>query len=286
VDSDDLVIRPLVRAELDVLVDWAAAEGWNPGLHDADAFWATDPEGFLGVERDGELVGGGSIVAYSREFGFAGFYLVRPGLRSHGIGARLWEAGMPRLLSRLGPGAPVGMDGVVAMQPFYARGGFAMAHRDVRFAFPARARGEDRNVVPAGDLPFAEVADFDAAHFPARREAFLRRWIAPPEGRALAWREDGRIAGLGVIRRCREGHKVGPLFAETPDVAEGLLAALVAGVPGSTAFLDVPESNPAALVLAGRWGMREVFACGRMYRGGPPRIPHERIFGITTFELG
>src|SRR3712207_6914266 len=32
------------------ILDWAAAEGWNPGLRDADAFWAADPDGFMLAE--------------------------------------------------------------------------------------------------------------------------------------------------------------------------------------------------------------------------------------------
>ena len=36
-------IRTMTGAELDFAIDLAAAEGWNPGLHDADAFYAADP---------------------------------------------------------------------------------------------------------------------------------------------------------------------------------------------------------------------------------------------------
>jgi hypothetical protein len=38
----DRTIRPMKRQELDTLLDWAAQEGWNPGLHDAEIFWHTD----------------------------------------------------------------------------------------------------------------------------------------------------------------------------------------------------------------------------------------------------
>jgi hypothetical protein len=41
--ADSLNTRPITCAGVDLLVDWAAAEGWNSGLHDANAFWATDP---------------------------------------------------------------------------------------------------------------------------------------------------------------------------------------------------------------------------------------------------
>ena len=36
---------------------WAAAEGWNPGVHDAACFVGTDPGGFLVGDRDGEPAG-------------------------------------------------------------------------------------------------------------------------------------------------------------------------------------------------------------------------------------
>lgn len=31
-------LRPLTRNELGLAIDWAAAEGWNPGLQDAEVF--------------------------------------------------------------------------------------------------------------------------------------------------------------------------------------------------------------------------------------------------------
>lgn len=32
---------------MDIAVDWAAEEGWNPGLPDADCYYAADPQGFF-----------------------------------------------------------------------------------------------------------------------------------------------------------------------------------------------------------------------------------------------
>ena len=43
----------MTKEEIAVAVNWAAAEGWNPGLHDADCFWPVDPEGFFCAEKDG-----------------------------------------------------------------------------------------------------------------------------------------------------------------------------------------------------------------------------------------
>ena len=33
-------------------------------------------------------------------------------------------------------------------------------------------------------------------------------------------------------------------------------------------------------------GLTQCFETARMYKGPAPRLPLERIFGITTFELG
>jgi hypothetical protein len=284
----------MTRAEVDDLVDWAAREGWNPGLHDAELFWATDPDAFVAAELDGEVIGGGAVTSYGGEFGFMGFFIVRPEYRGRGLGDTLWHARRARLLGRLRPGATIGMDGVFAMQDYYAKGGFAFSHRDIRYRaeIPAASPGPvdgDRSspgVVPLSDVPFDQVVAYDRTCFPADRTTFLRAWIAQPEALALGFVVDGELRGYGVVRRCREGCKVGPLFADDGAVAEALYGRLADFAAGGPLFLDVPENNPAATELVARHDMTEAFGCARMYLGAPPDVAHERIFGVTTFELG
>lgn len=283
---EDLTIRAMTRAELDTLVEWAALEGWNPGLDDADAFWATDPGGFVAAESGGELIGGGSIVRYGTRFGFMGFFIVRKDRRHRGLGDVLWHERKRRLRARLDPDAPIGMDGVFDMQAYYARGGFRFVHRELRFEGRGAAGDRDRGVTELRELPFDTVAAYDARHFPARRDSFLRAWIARPNGHALGVVEGGALRGYAVMRPCRVGHKIGPLFADGPDVAERLFGSLAARVPGDPIVLDVPEVNPDALALARRHGMTEGFGCARMYEGPPPVLPDREIYGVTTFELG
>ena len=76
----------MLREELDIAVEWAAHEGWNPGLRDADIFWACDPEEFLLAEIDGEAVGCGSMVSYGGDYGFVGFFIVKPERRHEAVG--------------------------------------------------------------------------------------------------------------------------------------------------------------------------------------------------------
>ncbi len=269
-------VRTMVRHELDTLVDWAAAEGWNPGLDDAEAFWATDPEGFVAAEIDGELVGGGAIVSYQGRYGFMGFFIVRPEFRGRGLGNRLWHERKRRLLARLGQPRLIGMDGVFAMQDYYAKGGFVLAGRDLRFEGRGKAASEPAGIVDLRQLPFAAIEAYDRLHFPAPRPAFLARWIDRPGGHALGIGDGDRLAGIAVMRPCRVGHKIGPLFADDAEIAERLFVALSRRVPGAPVFLDVPEGNRAALELAGRHGMAEVFGCAKMYCGPPPSLRERR----------
>ena len=289
--DSELVIRNMTRPEVDELVAWAAREGWNPGLNDAELFWATDPLAFIAADLDDEMIGAGAITSYGGEFGFMGFFIVRPEFRRKGLGNKLWHARRDRLAMRLRPGATIGMDGVFTMQAYYARGGFVFSHRNIRFraeisANPSPSQADDGDTIPLDQVSFDELLRYDRTCFPAERAPFLQRWIAQPNSLALGFLRDGRLAGYGVVRRCDDGCKIGPLFADDGAAAMALYVRLARHAAGGSLFLDAPENNPAAVELVRRHNMIEVFGCARMYLGPPPDGMHERVFGVTTFELG
>jgi GNAT superfamily N-acetyltransferase len=280
--ADGFRIHTMGEGDLALALDWAAEEGWNPGLEDGACFHAADPGGFLMGSVHGEPVGCISVVRYCARFGFLGFYIVRPGWRGRGYGYRLWQAGLDRLAGRA-----IGLDGVVAQQANYRRSGFALAHRNVRFGGTPRLEPPDdpRLVQIEGGAVDAVVA-YDAAFVPELRERFLRCWLQPRGRQGVALVEDGRVQGYGVIRACRSGFKIGPLFAEDERGAELLFRALAARAGDGAVYLDCPEPNPPALALARRYGLSPAFETARMYRDGTPDLPLARIYGIATFELG
>jgi len=283
-----LDIRPASAAEFAVAVEWAAAEGWNPGLDDLPAFHAADPGGFFLGWSDGRPVSSISVVRYGPGFGFLGFYIVRPEHRGSGAGLATWTHGMAYLADC----TTVGLDGVVAQQANYRKSGFVLAGRNVRHSgvpvLPAAdSPGAAIRAATADDLP--ALLAYDRAFFAGPREAFTRAWALPGAGvrrQAMIAVADGGIVGYGVIRACRSGHKIGPLFADDAATAEALFAALCRTVPGEEVSLDTPEDNAAAVGLAERCGLAPVFETARMYRGPAPELPVARTYGITTFELG
>jgi len=282
VSSDGFLIRTMQQDEVQTAVDWAEQEGWNPGIHDAEAFYAADPEGFFVAELDGEPIGSVSVVNYDETFAFAGLYILKPEYRNRGYGSRLFAAGMSHAGER-----NVGGDGVVAMQEKYrTRSGFRLAYRNIRFE--GTGGGSDpEGPVDLGEVPFDRLSAYDARHFPAQRPCFLEAWIRQEGtvGRAVL-KNDGTIAGYGVIRRCRNGHKIGPLFADTPGIAEDIFLSLSAQAAGEPVYLDTPEPNAAAVALARRHGMVPVFETARIYTKAIPDLPLDEVFGVTSFELG
>jgi hypothetical protein len=290
-------IRLMTLEEVELAVDWAAREGWNPGLDDARIFHATDPQGFFVGVLDGEPIASISIVAYDESFAFLGLYIVKQKFRGRGYGLALWREALARRARPL-----IGLDGVVAQQAKYEKSGFRSAYRNIRFEGTAPSMTDDADlpceIVPAHDVPFEHLVAYDREFFPVARPGFLQLWlkyekpaflgvpIGSARSVALVARDGERILGLGAIRACREGCKIGPLYAEDDRTADVLFLQLAAYAEGAHVYLDVPEPHEAALRLAKRYGMKPVFETARMYTGAAPDIALARLYGVTTFELG
>lgn len=282
-----LEIRNATAAEFAIAIDWAAAEGWNPGLDDLPVFHQTDPAGFLMGYIDGRPVSSISVVRYGANYGFLGFYIVAPEHRGKGVGIATWNAG----LAHLG-GRTVGLDGVIAQQDNYRKSGFVLAGRNIRYSGRAGVMpdGMNNTVRPLAMGDLDAIAAYDRSFFPAPRDRFVKSWSMPKEGarrEGLVYIADGAITGYGVIRECRSGCKIGPLFADDEAIAEALFVALCRKVPpGTDVSLDVPEANKAAVRMAENAGMSPAFETARMYKGTAPELPSDGVYGITTFELG
>ena len=280
--ANDLRIRAMRPEEIAIAADWAAAEGWNPGLADAACFATVDPEGFFIGELDGAPAATISCVNYDARFAFLGFYIVRPDLRGRGYGLRIWNAAIAHARART-----IGLDGVVAQQENYRKSGFQFAYANIRYGGTvASAPDAPAGIVPLADLPFATVEMDDATVFPASRTAFLRAWINARGHVGRALMRDGNLAAWGVIRPCRSGRRIGPLMADDRAAAEAVFAALIAAAGPGDVLLDVPSVNADAVTLAQAHGLAPVFETARMYTGAIRPIRLARVFGVTTFELG
>ena len=284
---EHFIVEQMLLEDLELAVVWAASEGWNPGLHDAEIFYQNDPEGFFIGKLDCKPVAVISAVRYSGDYGFIGFFIVAPEFRDHGYGGHLIQ----RAAQHLAGCRSIGLDGVESQQANYARHGARYAHDNIRFEghgpgefIPLLSGAEIR---PLADISFEAVLNYDNRHFPADRSVFLRAWIDQPEALALGILQSGKLTGFGVRRACRKGYKIAPLFANDPKSASALLLSLRQGIDQETPFyLDAPQTNSDAMTLTKELGMNPVFHTARMYLGETPELPIQEIYGITSFELG
>ncbi len=277
----DLKIRRISREEAEFIIEMAAAEGWNPGIHDGELFYEADPEGFIIAEIEGKPVGCASAVAYDNEFGFFGLYVVKPEFQKKGIGMKLTEKCLEHMGDR-----NIGLDGVVENETKYQNVmKFRSSYSNLRYE--GRGGGEiPEGLVKVSKVPFEKLLEYDRRMFPAPRPGFLKKWITQPDSYAFAALKAGALKGYGVIRKCRVGYKIGPLFADDLDTAEKIFRALKASVPEETIYLDIPESNKKAMEIAKKYHMSVMFRTIRMYSQKEPDIELDKVYGVTSFELG
>ena len=282
-DGQNYLIRTMTLSEVELAVDWAAQEGWNPGLKDAVSFYEGDRQGFLIGLLNGEPIATISAVKYDEKFGFLGFYIVKSEWRGKGYGWQIWQRALDYL-----QGCNIGLDGVLAQQANYQKSGFKLAYRNIRYQ--GKTGGDRPEVIHFVDLltlPWEEVLAYDRQCFPGERYSFLTSWFSQKGHRVIGYREDGKLRGYGVIRPCRMGYKIGPLFADNSVIAEYLFLALKS-IPetGHPLYLDVPEVNAEAIALAEKYSMAIVFETARMYTDQAPALALDKIYGVTSFELG
>lgn len=262
-------------AELRQILDWAAEEGWNPGLDDAEPFFAADPEGFFIATDEETPVAGISVVNHSADFAFLGLYIVRPAYRGSGIGLALWNVALEHAGTRV-----IGLDGVPAQQANYAASGFDLAGANTRYQGQIVPRS-DAGVQCAGTRDIARLIGLEAQACGYAKPAYLKAWFEDGPNRTTLTLG---TAGFATVRRCRAGAKIGPLLAETPEAAEILIRHAASLCPGDIT-IDVPRTATALSELCQALGLQPGFETARMYRGRFAHTPPS-IYAVASLELG
>ncbi|MFA5512589.1 MAG: GNAT family N-acetyltransferase [Candidatus Kapaibacterium sp.] len=275
------IIRNMTLPEMEIAIYLAYKEGWNPGTTDGLAFYEADPKGFFIAEIDSEVVGCISAVKYSDDYGFIGFYVVDGSHRGSSAGTQLALVALKYL-----EGCNIGIDGVLSRVNNYERLNFKFAYKNARFETVGSKYNIDKRIFPLATVSPELIYEYDLQCFPAPRKSFLKAWFSMPETYSLAYVEDGNIYGYGAIRKCRTGYKIGPLFADKREIAESLYKALATKAVDELIYLDIPTINTEALEIATKYDMKMVFETARMYSSHTPDIRIDKIFGITSFELG
>lgn len=276
------VFRNATQEELVPILEWAAQEGWNPGLQDAAAFWQADPGGFFVATVEDQLAAAISVINHTEGFAFLGLYIARPAFRGQGIGYGLWQHALAHAGERV-----VGLDGVPDQQANHAASGFELFSATTRFT-GAVAAVESEGIRLATPEDVAALIDMEAVASGVHKPAYLEAWFTSTESRQT-WIAQGTngTAGFCTARRCRESAKIGPLWAESEESALALVSHVAAQM-GGPVTLDVPDTSGPLKAMCQALGMTPGFATARMYRGTPVPVAARQsgYFAVSTLELG
>lgn len=261
------------------MVRWAAQEGWNPGLDDAQAFYQADPEGFFVATLGNEIVACISVVNHTADMAFLGFYIVDPAFRGKGIGLELWNYAIRHAGQRT-----ISLDGVPEQQANYRKSGFELSGQTTRFSASVQG-APSKEVTAASADDIATLIDMEATASGVAKTSFLTAWFEGTATRqTLIVKSEGRIIGLATVRQCQEGAKIGPLVAENAGTAEALIRHAATLFDGPL-FIDLPGNALVLRQLCQEIGFFAGFETARMYRGSFD-VPDAPIFAIATMEVG
>lgn len=281
--QSNALIRPLRDSEIPLINKWAINEGWNPGLDDARIFNAVDPGSLMALEVNGVTVGAISAVRLTDTYGFAGLFVLSPSYRKSRFGWMLLQAGLTRMEDRV-----IGSETIFELVRTYARYGMKPYYTTVSYhgTAPLHPPAWRPGVELATASDADEMAAYDAESSGVQRGPFLRAWVQLPNSLVLVFKRQGRVCGMGMVRRCHHGVRIGPLQADDPAVAEALFDALSGFAPGEAISIDSSDINPDGPKLALAKGLVADSSTSRLYRGTPPVGRLQRVYGLISFSLG
>jgi len=284
------VLRDMTGADLADGLRLSRASGWNQTLDDWRLVLSLGPGLFLVAEEDGRVVATGGAVRYGRALAWVCMILVDPECRGRGLGTRMFDAVLARVREareRSGLEA-IGLDATPAGRVLYLPRGFVDGPALVRMRRePAASMAGDAGpaVRPMREADLAPVLDLDRRVFGADRASILREALASAPALAGVAEAGGRVVGYSFGRHGDHSDHVGPVVAEEPALALGLVAAAAAATARPLIVDARAEPTWTAALEAAGFAAQRPFT--RMYLGDarPPALPALEL-AIRGPEMG
>lgn len=287
-----LSIRPMTLEELELALEWAAQEGWNVGKYDAKPYLAQDINGFKLLLLDEVPIGCISVTKYDN-FVFLGLFIIKAEYRSKGYGTYLWDT----ILAELNAEPSVGLYAVPKQISRYKTSGFNNAFGLQRWntEAPSNPLSTSNTCVTLDNHTdfFNKTVSYDEKIFSARREAFLKTMLDMPGINAFIKCEQNEVVGYGLIRHCKNGYRIGPLYADDFETAKSLIESLldVVATTGQPIILDAPISNKFIMGLAEYFNLKQIPENDTelMFKGNLPTVMIDsasKNYAVASLELG
>ncbi|XP_064643062.1 holothin acyltransferase-like [Lineus longissimus] len=224
------------RSEWEELVRLANAENWNETISDHEVYFNFDPKGIFVALVDGKPVGFTAAINWSDDFAVGGLSIVNKQYRGRGIGHALWEERLKHVGDRnfMIFSAPNRIEANKRLGFTAEICRFQMMSGKVNKAkYLSRTENDYNVIVPYEEGHFDGVLAYDnLIHYINPRDRFLRLWFAHKnKSRVAVAMAADQVVGYGCIYPTYEGYRIGPLYADSGDIAAGLLRELLDTIP-------------------------------------------------------
>ncbi|MEW5978543.1 MAG: GNAT family N-acetyltransferase [Acidobacteriota bacterium] len=285
--TSEVHIRKMTQADIPTGMHLKEIAGWNQVEADWAGFLEIEPEGCFVAEVAGQVVATTTAIQYSDWCGWIGMVIVDPAFRGHGIATLLVKRGIDYLESRSCQCQK--LDATDAGAKVYEKMGFLTEYRVERWRRDAslerNSEAAPLTVEPLTSDRLLTLADLDRAAFGADRFKLLSWYCQSPAPRFLSL--SGHGSGFVMGRPGSKALQMGPLVAENPAVARGLIRAFLEKAPHDPIIADViPGHNEGPLLLE-QFGFTRQRVLLRMYRGrnlSPGNV--QQTFCLAGFEFG
>lgn len=260
------------------------ASGWNQTERDWQHFLSAAPRGALVAVEDERVIGSVATLPYG-PFAWISMVLVDPDSRRRGVGTLLLDRG----LALIPDDVTARLDATPTGEKLYRTLGFTGEYGLARWFLDANRPSvvRPRRAQPIGHRDWPDILEMDARVFGASRANLLERLTTEAPEYASVVRHENRLAGYAFGRHGFLRDHIGPVVAESTEVAEDLVDACLGATTRRAIYVDAPDDQHAwRAALVGRgFAVERPFL--RMYRGrmDAPGEP-SRIYAITGPEFG
>ena len=275
VPPGSILLRPMQEGDLGAIAGIARAQGRNVGEDDYRRFLALEGARGVVVERDGEVLGGATVMRYF-EHGFLGPVLLDARADSAGLAIALL-AQLIETVQREGVDV-IEAEAAAVEEAILARMGFSVLRETVVLERPAGAHGGPPESEAMRAHHLLDVGGLDAAVVGYGRKEYLAALMHDLPAGARVVVRGGEVEGYALLRRAPHGYQMGPLVTRDEDaaVASALLRSALHAADGAPVVALAPEGDAAALFEAN--GFRRVGGLARM-RAGARVAPSELPMG-------
>lgn len=280
-DAQTLPVNQQVRAllhELTVSVFWPHRES------DLELLIAQG-QGYIAVDEIGRPVGSAMRFPMGSDFATLGMMVTPPRLQAQGGGRWLLQQ-----IMRDCDGRDLRLNATRSGYRLYLSAGFihvgtVYQHQGIVGTVPQLDPMPGLELTPTTPQDGTAIAQMDAEAFGADRSLLLSALTGISEG-VIASR-NGRPCGYALLRPFGKGHVLGPLVAESEEMAVQIAAPIITKCQGKFLRIDTPCQGQALPGFLNAAGMT-LFDTVTEMRIGPHRRASEGLvtFGLAAHSVG